>query len=187
MTDCQMLLSVDPSTTRTGWALFPLPDRLPRAYGALDRDQRLSGVRAGVDIATRLVRALPVLWSQQYGLRVMPDALTVVVEVPGPAHIARLAKTRGGVGGALDVATTAGVIVGMVQVAWPGVGTVLVPADQWNPGQRGSTREGIAERIAAQVKGYSVRGDKGLDVAMAIAMGQWYVDRATERRTACPR
>lgn len=188
MTDPQpALLAIDPSTTCTGWALFLLPSRIPTLYGSLDRDQRLSGAPAGLDIAKRAVMGLPRVWAD-HEVRVDAEAFHVVIEVPGPAHIARLAKTRGGVGGALDVATTAGAFAGIVLSTWPESGVSLVRADVWNPGGRGRTREDVADRVAAEVPGYASIRDKdtGLDVAMAVSMGQWYVDRAQERRPTCP-
>ncbi|MEM0982679.1 MAG: hypothetical protein AAGI17_01875 [Planctomycetota bacterium] len=161
------VLSFDPSSTATGWAVV---------------NDELAAERSGI-----LRR--PASWPVYLRIRNLhADAKRllnqlaagvdrIVVEVPGKAQAGRLRRTYATPG---DYAAAVGVVLGL---AWgTGLPVVTVRSDEWT-GAREGYPASKAHRLAVlkAAGAYDGEGDPGGDRGDAIFLGIWYLQRHAHR------
>lgn len=158
------LLAIDPSSTRTGYALLRLPGGSVIEAGSLSGRRQDRAIGRAMDIGDEVARLVA---------DVRPD--TIVIETPG-THGGRSQSRRntGGFGLALY-----GMAVGIIyRAAWQtGVEVIPISAHEW-PG--GRSKQGRAVALAMINPAYRAVAahDKGRDVADAIELGQWWIRRS---------
>lgn len=162
-----LIFSLDPSSTRTGWAFMKPPEQLVRAGLLLPDDPRASSeVRVG-DMCSGLWQLLN-LWLPR----------TILIEFTS-GKVGRRHGTGGGAGLAIY-----GVAVGALwrevcawiryQLPEDQINTevVLIRENQWCRGVNKKDRQ-IA--IAALFSAYRIEQDPGGDIADAVGMAVWYL------------
>ncbi len=163
------LLSLDPSSTATGWARF---DGLDLVAGDRLRpaDRNARAVERILSLSEQLERLI---------VSCAPDE--IVIEVPGrrPGTGARA--------GASNSLATYGLAVGVqLQVCWQcstAAVTAVEPAE-WTKG-RSKRRRQLALAVRNQKYRMLLGGDRGGDIADAIELGFWWLfgGRANRRAT----
>lgn len=188
-----MILSLDPSSKCTGYAwhersgdfveagrLTPSVARadLVASMGAAGGHWR-SGVRDGWIRAMSMAEQVgEMLWEHPGGPSV------VVTEVPsGKAGTSsRVQRSGGGLG-------TLGAVQGMVfQALWSELnqpqmgGRLVIPVDErlWTREMRCTKKAGRPARVEAMVPRYDPADDPGCDVADAILIGRWWLQKMKE-------
>lgn len=174
--DAPALLSFDPSSRATGWALMPLSGDLEPVAGE-------AGVLKYPDAwpAWLRVRAL------REGALSLLDRLSgrfdrVVVEVPGSAQAGRY---RGSYATPGVYAAAVGVVFACACGA--GVPVVTVESDHWTRAGGGvGVRKGRRLGVLASASSYTGASDRGGDMGDAISLGAWYAwRRGREPASAC--
>lgn len=161
-----ILLSIDPSSTCTGYAVLSRPEG--RDDAVLIDAGRLTPEKPRAKAADRIASMVA-----QVGDLIREHRPThAAVELPS-AHVHRGKRAGGGAGLAIY-----GMAVGAV---WQGVWglvawVVLVDPNTWTGRVNKTTR---ARRIEALGIGYRMDQDPGLDGADAIGLGLWVTDRVT--------
>jgi hypothetical protein len=167
-----VLLSVDPSSSCIGWALFA---RAPANLVSFGRILPPAPVADKALLRMPLMAAalLEVVTSAAEGGDVVDEAVIEVSE--GKVH--RAAKGGGGAG------------MSIYGAAWGYVWAKLdarmkchvVPANEWTRGHTKARRQGS---VIAMHKRYVPEADPGMDVADAIALGDWWLVESDVRRRA---
>lgn len=169
----ELMFSLDPSSTRTGWALMRPPEQLVRAGLLLPEKQKSSSeVRIG-DMCRGLWQLLN-FWRPQ----------TILLEWSS-GKVGRKCHHGGGAGLAIH-----GVAVGALWrevIAWIryqppenqiNTEVILVKENDWT---RGVPKRDRAIAIAAMFPQYKIEDDLGLDIADSIGMSIWYQREQADR------
>jgi len=150
-----MKLSLDPSSTATGWAIWSDANELERfgvtrPKGSLTVVHRIRLMRDGISAILRecLIKE-------------------AVIEVPSAKVAARL----GGKGAGLaNYGMAVGAVLATCWIYLPHRSVRAVDAQQWTRGQK--KRDRIVW-CSARVQGYNAKNDPGGDIADAIWLGMW--------------
>jgi hypothetical protein len=153
-----LLLALDPSSTRTGYALMS---------GVEDRQLIEAGIfrpTSSKDARTRIRQMAKDL--SDILAQTAPDE--IVIEVPG----SRVARGRMGAGAGLTIYGTAvGYMLAVLDQLAPGR-VIEVDAWEWTKGQQKAKR---ATRVGAMYRTYDAAKDAGGDCADAIGLGRWWL------------
>lgn len=154
-------LSLDPSSTRTGYALWS--GSILIEAGTLRPDRTRDDVFTRVDTMVRELRAL--VDEMRSG-----KIETAVIEVPSGR------RGRGSEGGATGHLALYGVAVGAIRETCRGLGIEVVATSEreWTRGRPARRRQSI---VARTVVGYDASKDTGADVSDAIGIGQWWISQ----------
>jgi Holliday junction resolvasome RuvABC endonuclease subunit len=153
-----LLLSLDPSSTRTGYALM---------HGAEDRQL----VEAGILKPTTTKDARTRIRQMAADLRALlaetaPDE--IVIEVPG----SQVSRGRHAGGAGLTIYGTAVGYLLAVLDHHAADRVIEVDAWVWTKGQQKAKR---TTRVGAMYRNYDERKDRGGDCADAIGLGRWWL------------
>jgi hypothetical protein len=165
------VLALDPSSTCVGYALL-------RAADVLVECGRLTPAKARATPAHRI----PTIGQELAALLAATTPTEVVIEITS-GKVAGHARARGHNGAGLGVY---GMAVGYLWrecVAAVGESVATVEENVWTAGVPKNRR---ARYIATLFPVYRTANDPGGDIADAIGLGRWYLQRlGTPRRTSC--
>lgn len=165
------LLALDPSSTKTGYALLRRPHGEVIEAGTLSGRAKDAAIGRAMEMADCLIKLIA---------EARPDS--IVIETPG-VHAAGnpiVKAKRAGKGLAVY-----GVAVGIIyRAAWQtGVEVVPISAHEWT---RRVSKEKRARALQFTTASYRAvaETDRGRDVADAIEMGQWWLKRCLAHEVA---
>lgn len=154
-----MILSLDPSSTATGYAIFD-GMKIEEA-GVLKGHYKDPALKRSIDMATDALV-----------LSLNPKIETVLVEMPsgGPGTGSRQGATTS----LIIYGVAAGIIYGRLHELAKSQSWKLeaVPVETWTKGWKKKTRQAA---VMARFPDYDATKDKGLDCADALALGWWWI------------
>lgn len=157
------LLAVDPSSTRTGYALLRVPGGDVIDAGFLSGRARDAAIGRAMEIGDELIKLVA---------DVRPDL--IVIELPGPRTPRAMWKRNPTGHGQAVYGACVGVIY---RAAWQtGVEVIPISAHEWT-GRASKERRGIGLAMTSAAYRAAAAQDRGRDVADAIELGRWWIGR----------
>jgi hypothetical protein len=164
----ELIAAVDPSSTRTGWAIgrAGVLDAEVLASGAVVRPDGQEAIAGAVQMADQLQVAI-----HRAALQFEPKLDRIVVEVPGSAQAGRHGGDRSAQ--LSKYATAAGIQVGGIMRMVRLWGLDLVPSDRWGVKNKAARIRMATMDLPASV--YDPAADTGdKDTGDAIALLRWW-------------
>jgi len=173
-----IILSLDPSSTRSGWALMKPPEQLVRAGLLLPARQTDPSEDRIAEMCKSLWQILN-LWQVK----------TILIEWTS----GKTQKRHKGSGAGLAVHGAATGALWREVLAWlrwqPGENqlktkVILTRENEWT---RGVSKRDRAVAIAAMFPEYKIDNDPGLDIADSIGLAVWYLREQSLKLAECPK
>lgn len=164
-----LILAIDPSSTRTGFAVLNARDGTLVDAGAITPSHRRDNEQQRCSDQVSALRDL------LDGLPKKRDTVNIVIEVPS-GHVRGDLRRRGAGGSLMIYALAVGELRRACADWCHDVGAELhcVRENEWTHGQRKATRRRALALTEPRYRAVAAQ-DRGADVADAIELGRWWI------------